>query len=441
MHHPGIVQRPTPLLLMKKLIIILLLFPIQWLAAQNKQLRFEDYTYEPNIRSVQLYPLLGSSTDAAKSLNPPVIGLKDNKNLWLEFDDLNVGYQQYHVKILHCGMDWKQSVLSEIEYMPEYNDLIINDYQVSQNTKVPYYHYKIELPKMLLSGNYLVVVWRDRKRDDIILTRRFMVYENAVGAGGSVRQAQNPSKFKTHQQIDFQLNFGGYSVMSPRDEFKVVIRQNYRWDKTIRNLKPFSVNNSSSALEYRFFDDENTFAAGNEFRFFDSRSTYNRGMFIDKIQRGKEDDMWVAPQRDRSEAVYIESNDFNGMYVIENREGNKSETDADYIFMTFGLKSQELEAYEKIYVNGSFNDWRLDKLNEMAYDNNFGGYTATIQLKQGVYNYDFVLVKDNKPDESFFEGNFAEAENIYEIFVYHKPVTARSERIVGYKVIDFNKRR
>ncbi len=109
--------------------------------------------------------------------------------------------------------------------------------------------------------------------------------------------------------------------------------------------------------------------------------------------------------------------------------------------MTFGLKSQELNANEKVYVNGSFNDWRLDKLNEMAYDNNFGGYTATIQLKQGVYNYDFVLVKDNKPDEAFFEGNFAEAENTYEIIVYHKPVTARSERIVGYRVVDFNKRR
>jgi hypothetical protein len=427
---------------MKKLLLIIFLFAAQWLTAQTKQLRFEDATYEPTIKSVQLYPLVGNANDPAKSLNPPVVQLRDNNSLWLEFDDLNpAGYQQYHVKILHCGMDWKPSVLSEIEYMPEYNDLIINDYQVSQNTKVPYLHYKIELPKMLLSGNYLVVVWRDRRRDDIILSRRFMVYETGVSSMATVRQAQNPAKYKTHQQIDLQVNYGAYNVMSPRDEFKIMIRQNFRWDKVVKNLKPFGVNNSTNQLEFRFFDDENTFPGTNEFRFFDSRSTYNRGLFIDKIQRGKEDDMWVSIQRDRSETAYLEQNDFDGMYVIDNREGNKAETEADYIFMTFGLKSQELEPNEKIYVNGSFNDWRLDKLNEMAYDNNFGGYTATIQLKQGVYNYDFVLVKDGKPDEAALEGNFAETENTYEIFIYHKPVTARSERLVSYRVVDFNKRR
>ncbi|MFD2521880.1 type IX secretion system plug protein [Emticicia soli] len=426
---------------MKKLILIAFLLPVHWLAAQTKQLRFEDTTYDPNIRSVQLYPLVGNADDPAKSLNPPVVQLNDNNSLWLEFDDLNPTYQQYHVKILHCGMDWKQSVLSEIEYMPEYNDLIINDYQVSQNTKVPFYHYKIELPKVLLSGNYLVVVWKDRRRDDYMLSRRFMVYENGVSSMATVRQAQNPAKYKTHQQVDLQVNYGAYSVLSPRDEFKIIIRQNYRWDKIVKNLKPFSVNNSTNQLDFRFFDDENTFPGTNEFRFFDSRSTYTRGLFIDKIQRGKEDDMWVTMQRDRAKSVYIESNDFDGMYVIDNRDGTRAVTEADYIFMTFALKTDELTPNEKVYVNGSFNDWRLDKNNEMKYDTDFGGYTATIQLKQGVYNYDFVVVKDGKPDEAFYEGNFAETENTYEIFIYHKPVTARSEKLVSYKIVDFNKRR
>ena len=427
---------------MHKVFLLVIFLTTNAIYAQTKQLRFEDYTYEPTIKSVQLYPLLGSASDAARSLNPPVTQLKDNNNLWLEFDDLKPSYQQYHVKVLHCGMDWKQSPLSEIEYMPEYNDLIINDYQVSQNTKVPYYHYKIEIPKMLLSGNYLLVVWRDRRRDDIIISRRFMVYENLIGSSATIRQAQNPGKYKTHQQIDFQVNYGAYNLMSPRDELKIIIRQNYRWDKTARNLRPFSVNESTKQLDFRFFDDENTFLASNEYRFFDSRSTYNRGLFIDKIQRGKEDDMWVSIQRDRSETAYLEANDFDGMYIIDNREATRPEIESDYIFMTFGLKTEELEANEKIYVNGSFNEWRLDKLNEMAYDNNFGGYTATIQLKQGVYNYDFVLQKDSQPvNETAFEGNFAETQNTYEIFIYHRPVTARSEKLVGYRVVDFNKRR
>jgi len=410
---------------------------------QTKQLHFEDFTYEPNIKTVLLYPLLGDSHDASRTLNPPVLSLNDSKNLWLEFDDLNANYEQYHLRILHCTYDWKQSTLSEIEYMPEYNDLLVNDYQVSRTTKVPYYHYKIEIPKVLLSGNYLLVAWRGRRKDDIVFSKRFMVYEPQVGALGTIRQAQAPSKYKTHQQVDFEVNYGGYRLMSPRDELKIIIRQNFRWDKTVRNLKAFSVNESMSKLEYRFFDDENVFPAGNEFRFFDSRSTNYKGQYIAQIKRGKEDEMWVSPQNNRSETAYIESNDFDGNYVIDNREGTDSSVDSDYIYMTFGLKTHELEVTdEKVYVNGSFNDWRLDKTNEMVYDNNFGGYTATIQLKQGVYNYDFVMLKPNKTtDEVYFEGNFGETQNTYEIFIYHRPVTARAEKLVGYHTIDFNKRR
>lgn len=432
----------TRTLFMKKALFSLLLLSYLEIFAQTKQIKFEDYTYESNIKTVLLYPLIGDAHDAARTLNPPILPLNDAKNLWLEFDDLNANYEQYHIKILHCTYDWKQSVLSEIEYMPEYNDLIINDYQVSINTKVPYYHYKLEIPKVLLSGNYLLVAWRGRRKDDIVFTKRFMVYESLVNSMGTVRQAQAPQKFKTYQQVDFEINYGGYRLMSPRDELKIVIRQNFRWDKTVRNLKAFSVNESMSKLDFRFFDDENTFPAGNDFRFFDSRSTYNRGQYIDRIVRGKTDEMWISPQRNRSETAYLESNDFDGNFIINNREGTNGEVEADYINMTFGLKSNELADDEKLYVNASFNDWRLDKNNEMAYNNDFGGYVATIQLKQGVYNYNFVSQRANaKPDEEYYEGNFGEAQNTYEIFIYHRPVTARAEKLVGYRTIDFNKRK
>lgn len=426
---------------MQKTLVLIFSLIYSQLFAQNKELKFEDYTYEPNIKTVLLYPLIGDAHDAARTLNPPVLYLQDSKNLWLEFDDLNADYEQYHVKILHCTYDWKQSVLSEIEYMPEYNDLMVNDYQVSQSTKVPYYHYKIEIPKVLLSGNYLLVAWKGRRKDDIVFSKRFMVYENLVSAFGTVRQAQAPSMFKTHQQIDFEVNYGGYRLMSPRDELKIIIRQNFRWDKTVRNLKAFSVNESMSKLDFRFFDNENAFPAGNEFRFFDARSTYNKGMFIDKIQRGKTDIIFVTPQKNRGETVYIESNDFDGNYVIDNREGTNGEIEADYIFMTFGLKGNEMADNEKVYVNGAFNNWHLDKINEMSYNNDFGGYIATIQLKQGVYNYDFVIKKPNDIDEEYFEGNFGETQNTYEIFIYHRPVTARAEKLVGYHIVDFNKKK
>lgn len=424
---------------MKKILFFILISISAF--TQQKQLRFEDFTYEPNIKTVLLYPNYSAANGASKSLNPSVVRL--GELMTLEFDDLNATYEQFRVRIIHCDYDWKQSVLSEIEFMPEYNDFIINDYQVSQSTKIPYYHYKFELPLVKLSGNYLLVVSKGRNKNDLILTRRFIVYENLVGAGGTVRQAQDPSKWKTHQQVDLGVNFGNYQVMNAREEFKIVVRQNYRWDKTVKNLKPYTINEGARSIEFRFFNNENLFLGGNEYRFFDSRNTNNRGLFIEKIQRGKEDDMWVSTQKDRSEFAYTQQADFDGMYVIDNMDTHRGDTEADYIFMTFGLKTNELPDNQQVYVNGAFNDWRLDKMNLMEYDNDFGGYVATIQLKQGVYNYDFVIKNliSNALDESYYEGNFGETQNTYEVIVYHKPPIARAERVVGYQVLDFNKRR
>jgi hypothetical protein len=424
---------------LKEQLHFILLF-LSFSAFTQKQLYFEDFIYEPKIKSVQLYPLVGQSGNPAGSLNPPIAKL--DEPMILEFDDLTAQFDQFHVKIIHCTMDWKQSLLSDIEFLPQFNDYLINDYQVSQNTKVPYYHYKIELPQVKISGNYLLIVYREGRRPDYIITKRFIVYEPLVGASMQVRPAQDPAIRKTHQQVDFEVAYGNYVLMSARDDLKLVVRQNFRWDRTIRGLKPFTVDEGAGRLKYTFFRNENVFPAANEFRFFDSRTTYNRGLYISKVQRGKEDDMWVSEQSNRSEFAYVESVDFDGMYVIDNLETHRGETEADYIWMTFGLKSHEMEHDEKVYINGGFNDWRLDKTNLMEYDDNFGGYVATIQLKQGVYNYNFITQDANgKLDEVYFEGNFFDTQNTYEIIIYHKPPTARAERVVGYSVKNFNKRR
>ncbi len=411
--------------------------------AQKNEMIPEDYVYSPNIKSVLLYPYLGSN-EASKTLNPPIISLQEEKTLVLEFDDLNAAFEQYHLRIIHCDYLWKPSNLSEIEYLSEYNDLIINDYQVSNGTKVPYYHYKIALPKVLLSGNYLAIIWKGRNKNDLVLTKRFMVFENIIGVGGEVRQAQNPSKYKNSQQIDFELQYGNYRLMSPRDELKIIIRQNYRWDKTVKNLKAFNVNESESKLIFRFFNDENVFPAGNEFRFFDSRSTYTRGMYISQISRSNTDEMLLSTQQDRSQTAYIESNDFDGNYVVSNRESANSEVEADYIWMNFVLKYPALSESQQLYVNGSFNQWRCDETNVMKYDESSSSYFARILLKQGVYNYNFVSIDKqfpNQPNESLLEGNFSETQNTYEILIYHRPFTSRAEKLIGYHILDFNKRR
>jgi hypothetical protein len=354
---------------------------------------------------------------------------------------MTVKYDQFHVKVVHCDMNWNASKINEIDFVSSFNDEIINNYAVSQSTKVPYYHFDVILPKVKLSGNYLAIVWRDRDKTDLILTKRFIVVENKVGILTNIHQATDPAFRKTKQQIDFTLNYGNIPLMSPKEDLKVVIKKNFRWDRTLKGLKPLNVIESQKTLDYKYFDNENLMDAGNEYRFFDARSTFRKGFGIDKIELGDVDDIWLYTQKNSNLYTNIDAIDQNGLFSPQNLESRNTTTEPDYPFITFTLKSEELEG-KKIFVNGGFNNWLFDETNLMDYDNEFKGYVATIQLKQGIYNYNFVVVDENgKADESFFEGNFSETENIYEIIVYTKPQAGRFDKIVGYKAIQCNQKR
>lgn len=415
---------------------LILIFPF-YLNAQ-KTLLYEDNTYETNIKTVLVYPASGGSS-LARGLQVPVIEL--GESLRLEFDDLSAKYEQYHVKVIHCDINWLPSKINAIEYVNNFNDEIINDYAVSQSTKVPYYHYSFEVPAVKISGNYLLVVWRDGNKDDLIITKRFLAVENKIGVMTYIHQATDPEFRKTKQQIDFDLSYGNFPLMAPKEDLKVVIKQNFRWDRTIRNLKPRGVFEAEKKLEYRFLGNENLMSAGNEFRFFDGRSTFQRGFFIDKIQLGTVDDIWVSVQKDRSIYTYVEAIDQNGLFSPQNLETRNTTTEADYPFFTFTLKVKEFED-KKVYVNGGFNNWKQNAINLMEYDPKFESYVATIQLKQGIYNFDFVVVDENgHADEELLEGNFADTENIYEIIVYNKAQAGRTDRIVGYKAVQCNPKR
>ena len=52
------------------------------------------------------------------------------------------------------------------------------------------------------------------------------------------------------------------------------------------------------------------------------------------------------------------------------------------------------------------------------------------------------MIKGNqKPDESYIEGNFAATENDYDILIYHRPPASRADLLVGYRTVEWNRRR
>jgi hypothetical protein len=288
-------------------------------------LRLEDFIYQEKIRTVLLYPALENPENPTRLLTPPIKPLNGTSPLVLEFDDLSGQFEGYRAKIVHCNADWSKSNLNDIEFTFEFNEYPINASEQSFSTKVPYFHYRLELPRLKLSGNYVVYVYSDRDRKPV-LSRRFMLYENRVNINAQARFSQGIQQQFSDQQIDFTIDYKGYPLNAPQTDLKVVLRKNFRFDQIKTGFKPTNVKPFDQVLEYTFFDLENTFPGGNEFRYFDSRTLSARGFGINEMERSDEfTKLLLFPDKARAGA-YIQIDDLMGSTLSINgsRDGEVS---------------------------------------------------------------------------------------------------------------------
>ena len=69
----------------------------------------------------------------------------------------------------------------------------------------------------------------------------------------------------------------------------------------------------------------------------------------------------------------------------------------------------------------------------MYFEPETGTYRAEMLLKQGFYNYKYVLANtQNGFDEGFVSGNFEQTENNYKALIYYRPPGSRYDRIIGF---------
>ncbi len=403
------------------------------LSAQQKQLLYENKTYEPGIRTVQLIPEGNGISDR---FAPSVKNLADRSKLVLEFDDLAQDADYYFVRFIHCNADWSPSDLRPGMFLQGFNEFEIEDFEFSSESKINYVHYRFELPNFKKGGNYLAVVYRDRKKEDFILTRQFMVHQNTSLVGGRVMRSSTVNTRLTHQRVEVTVNYTGIQSNDPRREFKVIIRQNQRPDQT-RVLPVTYLDQAQSMLKYQNLGADNEFFGGNEFRFFDLSTTNSAGRNIERIDfEGNRPVAHIMKETRRREG-YFQNLDINGQFYIRDLEGGYGRITAEYVQTHFSLEVPEKRA--GIYVLGAFNNWQADEKSRMDYDSQSGQYQLQLLIKQGWYDY--MYWSSDPLDEQEIERSFFDTENLYEIFVYHRAMGSRGDELVGYGKIDFNNRR
>ncbi len=397
---------------------------------------FTEEIFDDNIKTDLLYPYSSSINFEKRSLAPPVINLKGNEELILEFDDLTAQYKQFVAKVISCDINWNMSILSEMEYIDGFNDFVINTYEVSQNTKVPYYHYRLKLPRVRQSGNYVIQVYEGSIGNKLVLQKRFQVYASLVNSISQIVTPQDINIWRTHHQINISVDISNYLINFPQRELEVLVRQNFRNDKVIKLDSKLLVPSGRNTYTFKFFDNENTFEAGNEFRFCDLTSAFSKGNNVAKTFQGSVDKVETAPQNSRTKLNYLNAYDNNGGFIVRNLDGQDMDVSSDYMKVKFVLNQNRLSESETPIVLGKFNNWNTEK-GKMVFNPNTENYEAEILLKQGLFDFMFVL-KDNitnKVNDAKYEGNFSETSNNYEVFIYQKSPNQRVHNLIGYQVI------
>lgn len=385
----------------------------------------ENAVFIENLKSIQV------KVDGEWGV-PSVMVLHSNSFVEISFDDLQHNYVRYSYTITHCNSDWTPSDLNRSEYMDGFADNRIEDYEQSMTTMMDYNHYSLCIPnedvRLLVSGNYKVSIFEDGE-DEPVAEACFSIIEPRVGVDITVSGNTDIDTWAQHQQVDFSINYKGYDVRSPIDEFYPIVVQNRRWDNHRQDLKPTYLRTNQVVYTH---NRDLIFEGGNEYRRFEILDEKIPTMRVEQMEY--HDPYYHATLfADAQRIQYFFDKDQNGRYYVRNRDNVDNETESDYFLTHFNLRMPRIPGGE-LYINGDLTNNRIAEEYRMEYNNITKTYEKMLPLKQGSYNYQYLFVRDgeNTGHTLQTEGDFHQTENEYYVYVYSRPFGCRYDKLVGF---------
>lgn len=385
----------------------------------------------------------GSSSDMINTLRmvvaddwekPPVANMSANETIEFSFDEMSHQYHRFTYRIQHCDAKWQPSDILESDYLDGFNDQPIEDWENSLNTTFDYTHYRLTIPNndvsLKLSGNYRLSIREDGRE---VAYFRFCLSEGGHMLSATVSGNTDIDAHDSHQQVDMTVNYGSLTVRDPAKELYTVVMQNLRTDNAVINPTP--TYDAGNRLTYEHCR-QLIFPAGNEFRRFEAVNMYDNLMNVDRITF--HDPFYHATlMQDTRHHAYKFDYDHNGRYLIRSDRAGDSDTEADYLFVHFNLESQRLTG-GKLYLYGHFTGGNFASRYEMEYNENEKAYQATVLLKQGAYDYQYLWVPqgDSTGQTKSTEGDWYEAKNQYLILLYYRQRGSRYDRLISQLKIE-----
>lgn len=361
----------------------------------------------------------------------PIIKL--GQGFSLEFDDLVGDEADYYYKIKYFDFDWTPTDLSRNEYLTGQDNQRITDYKNSFNSLQIYTHYRLSFPNkdlqgFKISGNYMLEVYSDD--DKLVFSKAFILYENIANIPTEIKRSRDLNLINSNQVVQFSITTDNQiSLQNPEQNLKVRIIQNNDFKNSISGLKPQYY--SGSKLLYRY-DKETSFPGGNEFLYFDTKDLRASTVRVKNVELNDIYSHHLHTDHSRFEEVYTYNPDINGSFKINSAHAQDNSTESEYTWVYFTLDHPEVLKSEEVHIYGGFNDYFLNESTLMSYNQETDLYEGRILLKQGFYNYKYVIKdKNGDLDEGYISGNFDKTENQYRVLAYYRAPGARYDRLIG----------
>jgi hypothetical protein len=413
---------------MRKIFLLIMLLSIngysQDIQKLNSKYRFKDFCKSDKIASVKL-------DKTGFLLSEPVIRLNSGETVTLSFDEiLNDGDEgDYYYTLEHKDADWQDDNLSTHEYMTGFMDNPFENIRYSQGTRVVYRHFSLTLPNndvaLKVSGNYLVKVF-DRNTEQLALAKGFSVVEPSVIVDASVLP---PNGLTCMQLLSVKVGHRNLPVRDAYMNLKLRIEQNqHRMPDACNPILAFSYPDYTDYTR----PDKNLFKGQNEFRSFDTRSLDYNGIGV--ASRLLTDNGYqINLMHDMEHWEHVPNQDINGRYMVAADKSESPEVEADYVNVLFSFAPVTPFA-GRVFLFGELTNWAISDKYELFYRDN--SYKRMVLLKQGIYNYQYAIVKANGDiDLALSENCFPDTENEYCVYVYFRGQADRYDRLTGFKKI------
>ncbi len=399
--------------------------------------RNDDHVYVPTVHTVQLFK-------KGFELSPPIIELGGTDPLILRFDDFSPDAENLSFTVVHCNADWQPSDLSPSQYINGMPTDFVPSPRQSFNTLKPYLEYELEFPNEMMqpsvAGNYILKVYRENDQDDLILTRRFLVFENRVQIDAGIVPTRDIEQRDMDQQLDLTLRYPGISVPDPFTDLKVAVLQNMRWDDVRTGFKPKFIRDSELIYDQ---PKEGVFPGGNEWRGVDLKSTRYSTLRVNRYITSPEglEEAILLPDEKREFKVYLDLPDINGKYLVRNDLYQEDPLSADYINVDFTLpRSAELTGGD-VHIYGAVSDFQCKKEFRCTWNAQKKAYTLRVLVKQGYFDYAYAFLPTGAtaPDLALLEGSHFQTENDYLVLVYVRDYQLRCDRLLGLRFLNSRK--